>query len=236
MDSILKQMEQVIDLTVIKSDGESDSDQVIDMTKPGWDKPKEKDVIIVAIDPGPVNGGICLFNATKGKVLGCKPTRLRCVGEKIPLEEILDRAKRHVKEDHFGFFARASAVYIEQQLFRTNLSIQCGFYNAVENLPCNFIQSNSLKARYRKYFPIKKKDETTRQYTLNKKNAIKSGLMTLSKKERKLLPVIGTTRKPKYDHNAMDSIWLARYATEVFLGNDLGLCTKEPKNKRKRKK
>lgn len=181
--------------------------------------------LISAIDPGPVCGGIATYDIETKELVFANKLGFRKRGEKISIEEFTDRVKRYVEKDPDGVFSSSSMVYIECQMDKMeNMAIQFAIQTILGPGKSKFVYSHALKRKYKPYFKYSSDNLTKNQkWKENKKNAVKHGLATLSKKEKRTVPHRLSRGVKKYDHNVFDAIWLARYAVEVKEGINLRL-------------
>lgn len=199
------------------------------------------DYLILAIDPGPVNCGMCVFSITKKMAVKSKPVAFRQTNESISVEVLIDRVKKYVAEDPDGLFSRCCYVYVEQQdNNRSNLAIQYCIQTLLGSSICRVVQSSAVKARYKKYFPDEEKKSRKReaeeeptekgknwgkkgkkQWGLNKKHSVINGIATMRPEEYTVMSIRGKSGRFTHNHNCFDALWIARYACEKFHDVDL---------------
>lgn len=194
----------------------------------------EQDMNILGIDPGPVWCGFCLFSLKQKVVIKAKIVHFRESKKKCTLEELIDSVTNYYSTDPDRFFSRASVCYIENQFKNQfNMSLQFSLQAMIGISKSKFVQKVSINSVFKQFFPHdeeKVKGKTPEQakaikYRENKANSVTSGVCTLSDKELERASDYfdKVTSKYVYNHNIMDSIWIARYAAKVFHGVELNI-------------
>lgn len=221
----------------------SDDDDIVDLTIPAkpykqvslsYRKAENPPMgrIITAIDPGPVNCGICMFDVDNYRVIRLRQVAFRERSTKITHGQLCDSVRAYVKNDPDKFFTESSKVYIEcQEVGDTkkldNVVIQIAVQTLLTTSGCVVIPSNTVKCYFRRFFPLMEGLTKHQQKELHRKNAIEWGRKTMTDDERLLIPTHG-----KRD-DCLEAMWLARYVAESTYQIASPLPPPEPK-KRKR--
>lgn len=213
-------MSILLDLTTIDDD---DSEQ---------EKNQDRPIIIVCIDPAPVNCGISVYDTSTSSFL---QVETKCFYQKeqendtdLGNVELLNSVSRFIKRNAV-FQQKNSIVFIENQTVGSadghsfsnakNIAVQYCFQSILGAKRCIPIPPSSVKSHFRHEFPLLKSDPKVkkstmraRQYRLDKKNAIRFGSKLVGPKIRRSI----AKRTNKKVDDSYDAVVINQYALECF--------------------
>jgi hypothetical protein len=213
-------MSVLLDLT---ADEECDND---------IEKENNKAIILVCIDPAPINCGISVYDTSTSSFL---QVETKCFYQKQNETDtdlgnvgLLDSVSRFIKRNPV-FQKENTLVFIENQTVggsdghslsnAKNVAVQYCFQSILGAKRCIPIPPSSVKAHFRHEFPllehdpkVKKSTMRDRQYRLDKKNAIRFGSRLVGADIKR---AIAKQRNKKID-DSYDAVVINQYALECF--------------------
>ncbi len=213
-----------------------------------------RDGIVIGVDPGSVNCGICAYNTVTGEAVSLHRVEFRAskaggkagndqsdLGNAHVIENIFDYVRRHPK------LFRRRLIFVEdqhryqeekrQRYSKEVLAVQHAFQALFGIQWCIPVAPRGVKAYFGEYFPEKPGISSlppgkrqAAQYAHDKRNAVENG--------RKFVPL---DVQKKYDDenpgkkdDAYDAYWIARYGAERLVDERTGMRLDKP-NRKKRK-
>lgn len=214
------------ELYVDEIESDSDSPTLIDLTS------DKEDQIIIGIDPGSVNCGLCQYNVTKEvprsmhricfrksyhtDEKGKKPKSAFDTGN----VKLIDSVVNYISKNKAVF--EGKMVFIEDQKGDSKeiLAVQHAFQAILGAERCIPVKPSSIKCAYSDYFPkkpgIEKLSYEKRmqvQYAYDKTNARKNGRSLVPYSVRSKFERANPTKKD----DGYDAFWVGKYASEFLI-------------------
>lgn len=186
---------------------------------------EEKGVILVCVDPAPINCGLAVYDMQSGEFL---EVTTKSFDSK---KELSDMGNARLLENVASFIKNASVfkrsntmVFVENQSVgdhqnkafsnSRNLAVQYCFQSILGAQRCVPVPPASVKAHFREQFPLLPETQRSRsrQYRLDKKNAIAFGSQLVGRELRAKI----ARRKNKKIDDAYDAVVITQYALECF--------------------
>lgn len=197
---------------------------------------------LYGIDPGPVNTGLCEYDATHGRVRSLERVQFRESGaghDDLGSARLISQVTAWINKN-VGRFTD-SLIFIENQppesYGQEGQAIQHTF-QALFGDRCIPVNPASYKARYGEYFPRHPMYDTfplhrraANQKEYDRKNAILSGKQFVPEAIRREYE----QKNPKKHDDAYEAYWIARFGNDFMFGDDGKLLDKpKPPTRRKR--
>ncbi len=203
---------------------------VLDLTAEDDDDVEQdlNEINIVCIDPAPKNCGISVYNTGNASYIqvGTKRFSTKTQDETdLGNVHLLDSVSRYIGENSI-FEQENTIVFIENQTVGSgdghsfsnakNVAVQYCFQSILGAQRCIPIPPASVKAHFRAQFPLlggpKTKSSRSRQYKLDKKNAVAFGSRLVGATMKQSI----ASRKNKKVDDAYDAVVINQYVLECF--------------------
>ena len=216
-----------------------------------------RDGVVIGVDPGSVNCGICAYNTVTGEAVSLHRVEFRAskAGGKAGNDDQSDLGNAHVIENIFDYVRRRPKLFRRRLIFvedqhryqeekrqrysKEVLAVQHAFQALFGFAWCIPVAPRGVKAYFGEYFPEKPGISSlppgkrqAAQYAHDKRNAVKNG--------RRFIPL---RVQEKYDDanpgkkdDAYDAYWIARYGAERLVDERTGTRLDKPNRKRRKTK
>ena len=218
---------------------------------------RPRDGVVIGVDPGSVNCGICAYDTTTGEALSLHRVEFRASTAKGKGKagdgDQSDLGNAHLIENVFKYVRRhpdlfrGRLVFVEdqhryqeekrQRFSKEVLAVQHALQALLGFDWCVPVAPRGVKAYFGEYFPEKPgisslpaDKRQAAQYAYDKRNAVKNG--------RRFVPLRVQDEydeeNPDKKDDAYDAYWIARYGAERLVDEQTGARLAKP-NRKKRK-
>ena len=244
----------------IDSDDDIDDTDIVDLTAdlPEDKKPK----IIVGIDPGPVNCGVCEYDIENDIPLALYHISFRGHQKKedgIKIHNLIEAVRNFILDKYDGWKEKNAIIGVEDQIAGRlekrefgNINgetdaIQYGIQALLGKNMCTSIAPRLVKCHFRQFFPKVEEisgetsfDKQKRQYRSDKNQALKEGQdfvplnMKIQFKSYALDKNIKIDKTVKPD--PYDALWICKYMSDTVKGRPSYSQIKKQKKKEESQK
>jgi hypothetical protein len=215
---------------------------VLDLTNEDQEEEEEekekKERWIAAVDPGPKNCGIAIYDLTTKKAIRIRSKRFLDDDESdLGNARLIEEVRTFILRDKHLSSDNLVCVFVENQTVSApggdaftnakNVAIQYCFQSVFGKRRCVPVAPGSVKAHFREHFPVLENASRKQQYRQNKRSAVVLG--------RKLVgPFLAITVKGKTD-DPFDAAIIGAYAIAKYhFDEETNEVTKLQRKKKKK--
>lgn len=191
-------------------------------------------VILWGIDPGPVNCGMCKYDATRGVALELKRVefrqsqrmgengRRRAADTDLGNAQLVNSVSQYIlvtaAEDFAGCLVPTEVQPPDAN--REAVAVQHAFQALMGSDKCLPVSPHAVKAHFSEYFPAKPgvPRNSAEQYRYDKRNAIVNGRRFVPRRVRDKYE----RENPQKKDDGYDAYWIARFAAERLVDTSTG--------------